>query len=188
MTGHRHFDIHSSDHPLRKGVKRGQRSGPDLHPLRRRGLRAQNLVEFALFALILLAFTGGIVGFGAAFQTLIVISNAAREGARYGVRFGIEDTFPIDGIYELKEDDIENSVNTEIIHLLDTTDGVDVQSSCVCRNLDLSICPSPTACVSEETLRVMVTITISQTNIPIGYGDYRFGIDEIRRDMEMMIP
>ena len=72
---------------------------------------------------------GGIVGYAAAYQTLIVLSNAAREGARYGVRFGIEDTFPVDGIYELKEDEIEDIVKTEILYLLDNPDAINVPLS-----------------------------------------------------------
>jgi len=89
MTGHRHFNIYSNEHPLRKGVKRGQRSSHALHPLRRQGFRAQDLVEFALIFPVLMLFVFGIIDFGRVFHVLIVISNAAREGARYGMAYGI---------------------------------------------------------------------------------------------------
>lgn len=48
--------------------------------------RGQSLVEFALVAMLLLSLVGGVVDFGGAFHHYIIITNAAREGARYGSR------------------------------------------------------------------------------------------------------
>ena len=48
--------------------------------------RGQSLVEMALVATLLLSFVGGIVDFGSAFHHYIIITNAAREGARQGSR------------------------------------------------------------------------------------------------------
>ncbi len=48
----------------------------------RRGERGANLIEFALSAVVLLMLIAGVVDFGGAFQNYIIITNAAREGAR----------------------------------------------------------------------------------------------------------
>ncbi|HKY32827.1 MAG TPA: TadE/TadG family type IV pilus assembly protein [Candidatus Polarisedimenticolia bacterium] len=50
--------------------------------MRRRAGSGQNLVEFALVAVMLLAVLLGIVEFGRAWMTFQVITNASREGAR----------------------------------------------------------------------------------------------------------
>jgi Flp pilus assembly protein TadG len=46
----------------------------------------QSLVEMALVTMLLLSLVGGIVDFGGAFHHYIIITNAAREGARQGSR------------------------------------------------------------------------------------------------------
>lgn len=51
------------------------------------GERGQTLVEFALVLLLLLLLLAGVVDLGRAFHSYIVITNASREGARYGSRF-----------------------------------------------------------------------------------------------------
>ena len=45
--------------------------------------RGQSVVEMALVATLLLSLVGGVVDFGSAFHHYIIITNAAREGARY---------------------------------------------------------------------------------------------------------
>ena len=52
--------------------------------------RGQELVEFAFVFLILVLFIFGAVDLGRVFYTVIVVSNAAREGARYGIVYGTE--------------------------------------------------------------------------------------------------
>jgi Flp pilus assembly protein TadG len=52
----------------------------------RRNERGANLAEFAIIAPLLLLLVVGVADFGRAFQTYIVITNAAREGARMGAR------------------------------------------------------------------------------------------------------
>ena len=49
-----------------------------------RGSQGQSLVEFALLIPILALILVGVFDLGRAFHALITISNAAREGARYG--------------------------------------------------------------------------------------------------------
>ena len=49
--------------------------------------RGQSSVEIALVLPVLLLMLAGLVDFGRAFQAYIVVTNAAREGARYGSLF-----------------------------------------------------------------------------------------------------
>jgi hypothetical protein len=44
--------------------------------------RGSNLIEMSFVMIIILALVGGVVDFGGAFEQYIVITNAAREGAR----------------------------------------------------------------------------------------------------------
>lgn len=53
----------------------------------RRANRGQGVVEMALALFILVFLLIGIVDIGRAFHHYMVITNAAREGARYGSRF-----------------------------------------------------------------------------------------------------
>lgn len=48
-------------------------------------LRGQSLVEFALLLPLLLLIVLGVADLGRAFQALIAVTNASREGARQGV-------------------------------------------------------------------------------------------------------
>ncbi len=48
--------------------------------------RGQDLLEFAVSALVLLMLLAGIADFGGAFQQYIIVTNAAREGARFASR------------------------------------------------------------------------------------------------------
>jgi len=52
---------------------------------KKRRSRGQGLVEFALILPILLLIVLGLIEFGRAFFIYTVVSNAAREGARYGI-------------------------------------------------------------------------------------------------------
>ncbi len=45
----------------------------------------QELVEFAIVAWLLILIAFGVIDLGRAFHAAVVISNAAREGARYGM-------------------------------------------------------------------------------------------------------
>ncbi len=47
--------------------------------------KGQSLVEFALILPVLLLLVFGIIEFGRALNTYLIISNASREGARYAV-------------------------------------------------------------------------------------------------------
>jgi len=49
-------------------------------------------VEFAMLAPLLLLIIGGIIDFGHAYYIKQVVTNASREGARYGVTFSVNAT------------------------------------------------------------------------------------------------
>lgn len=49
--------------------------------------RGQGLIEMALLAALLILLLAGVVDIGRAFNSYIVVTNASREGARYGSRF-----------------------------------------------------------------------------------------------------
>ena len=175
MTGHRQFNIHSSDHPLRKGVKRGQSESPELHPLKRLSLRAQNLVEFALVIPILIFFILGIFDFGRAFHVLIAISNAAREGVRYGVGPGMDRSDP--SLFITLDDEIKAAAVQEAGNFNLKLKTGDVAVSC------------PNTCIGEQNLQVTVSFTFTPFFVtPI--FDILFPSPDftIVRDMEMMIP
>lgn len=69
-------------------------------PQIRREDRGQALVEMALVVVLLLLLLLGIVDFGRAMHTYVVITNAAREGARYASHFP---HYP-DGIFSVVAD------------------------------------------------------------------------------------
>jgi len=60
-----------------------------VHRLKRilRGQRGANLIEMALVTTLLLLLFGGVVDLGRVFHSYIVVTNAAREGARMGSHF-----------------------------------------------------------------------------------------------------
>jgi len=191
VAGSKHPKTYTRNSVLRNGVNREHSGSFDLHPLRWRILRAQNLVEFALIFPVLVFLMIGVFDLGRAFYALIQISNAAREGVRYGVTIGLKDTtVPPDGIYEINDAGIKNAVKGEIGNFLDADKLVIPPPVCVCREPDPDpdplndLCPSPAPssdCVSEGTLRVFVEY--SYTTIFFPSGDFT-----LVRDMEMMIP
>ena len=168
MTGSQHPKTNIRNIALRKGVKRGQRRSPDLHPLRRGNLRAQNLVEFALIFPVLMLLLFGIIDFGRVFHVLIAISNAAREGARYGVIYGIDRS---GGVYTINESVIDAAAIQEAgnYNLKLTAD--QVTPSC------------PSSCGSGLPLRVVVAGTLKPIMTIVFNTDLTFV-----RDMEMVIP
>ena len=64
---------------------------PSRLKLMRRGERGQGLIEMALSLVLLLLLVAGVADFGRAFNNYIIITNASREGARYGSHFPLDD-------------------------------------------------------------------------------------------------
>ena len=141
---------------------------PYLHPLRRGSLSAQDLVEFALVFPVLMLLLFGVIDFGRIFHVLIAISNAAREGARYGMMYGIDTA---GGIYTINESVIDAAAIQEAgnFNLQLTAD--QVTPSC------------PSSCGSGLPLRVVVTDTVKPIMSIVFNTDLTFV-----RDMEMVIP
>ena len=89
-------------------MKRRPGKGLALHPLKCKCWRAQNLVEFAIAVPIFILFAFGAIDLARVFHAVIAISNAAREGARYGISYGINRDD-----YSIKETDIINATLAE---------------------------------------------------------------------------
>ena len=191
MAGQEKVEKTKISHVAQKGENYGLKKKSGLHLSEWCYSRAQELVEFALIFPVLVFLVIGVFDLGRAFHALIQISNAAREGVRYGINNGIDDnTIPPDGIYETIDNDaITNIVKQEVGNFLDADELV-VNSGCVCSEPDPDpdpandLCPSDPSippCVSEARLRVVVEYS---------YNTIFFPIDELTlvRDMEMMIP
>ncbi|HEY7465476.1 MAG TPA: TadE/TadG family type IV pilus assembly protein [Dehalococcoidia bacterium] len=104
---------------------------------RRHGQRGQSLLEFALVLPIFLLFVMGTVDFGWALRNYITATNAAREGARYGVTGAISN-------------DIKSRVVARSSGLLQTSDVK------VCRG---TTCDSGLSNTDSSTVIVKATYT-----------------------------
>jgi len=133
-------------------------------------LRAQDLVEFALIFPVLMLFIFGIVDFGRAFHVLIAISNAAREGARYGIGPGMDRNDPL--LFIPLDNEIKAAAVQEAGNFNLKLAATDVTVSC------------PNTCIEEQNLRVVVNYTFTPIFDILIPGS---GITFVR-DMEMMIP
>lgn len=83
-----------------------------VHRLKRilRGQRGANLIEMALVTTLLLLLFGGVVDLGRVFHSYIVVTNAAREGARMGSHFpDRDDLIRAAAIQEAAESGVELS-------------------------------------------------------------------------------
>ena len=72
----------------------------------RRRERGQSLVETAIVFPILLLLLAAVVDFGRAFDAYIVLTNAAREGARWG---SVNPELPLDDVRQIVMDDVLGS-------------------------------------------------------------------------------
>ena len=177
MTGLQHPKTYTRNSLLRKGVNCGHRKSPDLHPLRRQCIRAQNLVEFALIFPVLMLFVFGVIDFGRVFHVLIAISNAAREGARIGTLYNIGP----DGL--MNETMIRQAATQEAGNFSLKLTDEQIIPSCVCLDPDPLICPNTDDCKKGQTLRVEVNYNFAP------FTGIFFDTDLfLVRDMEMMIP
>ncbi len=124
----------------------------------RRSKRGQSLVEIALILPILLIILFGIMEFGRVFHSYLVITHAAREGARYGIiskdaaqiKQKVQDASP--GI-TLDLSDIDVNPSTNLTAGVPLTISVEYQ-------LDLftpvlaDIIPNPIVISTSSTMRV----------------------------------
>jgi Flp pilus assembly protein TadG len=134
-------------------------------PEGRRDPAGQEAVEFALLLPLLLLILFGILDLGRLFHAAITITNAAREGARYGIEH------PAD------TGDIEAAVQAEAAGT-----GIDLTDTAIS---DIAVsCPDGGACSSGLPLRVDVAYTL-QLIVPGILGRSEVLVESYA---EMMIP
>jgi Flp pilus assembly protein TadG len=122
--------------------------------------RGQGLVEFAIILPLLVLVIVGVFDVGRAFHALITVTNAAREGARYGILYAPND---LEGIRNAVQREAQNS-------------GITLVRDQITRD-----CPGGT-CESGEAVTVTVTFDFEPI---LGF----FGGDlTITRSIEMYLP
>jgi len=148
--------------------------------------RGQELVEFAFVFLVLVLFIFGAVDLGRVFYTAIVVSNSAREGARYGIVYGLElddltDTLVLSPKLPIEDRglDIKNAVKREAQGAQITIQDADIDIVCIATLPD-----TPGDCEQGKPLRVTVTHNFTPFLTWI-LGQPTLAI---RRAVEMMIP
>lgn len=120
---------------------------------RSRRSRGQSLVEFALVVPVFLMIAFGTIDFGLAFDSSLTITNAAREGARYGV------TDPTTSAIQARVREVAGRLNNSSL-------GISVS----CRTAAGAACPGGMAgAVSGTTLVVTVNYSYSMLT-PIAFG------------------
>lgn len=86
-------------------------------PERRSRERGQSLVETAIVVPVLLLLLAAVIDFGRAFDAYIVLTNAAREGARFG---SVRPTIDVAQVKQIVVDDVLGS-GTNVTHMDDFT-------------------------------------------------------------------
>lgn len=133
------------------------------------GHSGQDLAEFAIIFPLLLLIIFGVLDLGRGFFSAITIANAAREGARYAIAYGLTydlatDTF-IPETAEIKSQVIREAADAGL-----TLDPADITVVC------------PTGCGPGEDIRVSVSY---QFNLLL---DVILPDITINRHAEMMVP
>jgi Flp pilus assembly protein TadG len=144
--------------------------------------KGQSLVEFALVIPLLVLVIAGLFDLGRAFYSLITITNAAREGARYGT-------------LNVNWDEVTKSYMADTQGICDAT-WREAQSSGINLNYNeiLISCNTDVSCSSSGTTAITcprtqpITVTVSYN-----YDDIIFqfivpdGI-QLQRQVEMLVP
>lgn len=133
--------------------------------------RGQDLIEFALVLPLLFLFLFGALDFGRAFFSYIVITNAAREGARYGISDGLTIN-PVTKDYL-----IETSMVVSMVRREASQSGVDLSTA----NISVT---TPEGLAAGRVLRVGIELPFR----PILTGFISSSNLTIRRAVEMLIP
>ena len=171
MTGPGLKSIQPFQSDLMGGVNRGSNFQPGLHSPGGRFQRGQELIEFALTFPLFLLFIYGIVEMGRFFHVMIAISNAAREGARYGMAYGINRG--VGNVYTLDENVVDSAAVKEAGNFDLKLTASQVAASCI-----------PSTCVPGGRLRIVVNYTFRPMTDMIFP---RAGIN-LEQDMEMVVP
>lgn len=139
--------------------------------------RGQDLVEFALVVPVLFLFVFGILDLGRVFHVLIAISNAAREGARYGMAYGI--TRSVGNVYSINEPIIDAAAVQEATNL-----GLKLTAAQVTPTCQTDSDPTPETCGPGVRLRVQVVYNYR----PIFFMVFPSTGFNMLREVEMVIP
>jgi Flp pilus assembly protein TadG len=129
----------------------------------------QDLIEFALVVPLLVLFVFGTLDLGRLFYGLIVVTNAAREGARYGISNGM---LVSDGIFIPKVNEIIGAARQE------------AASSGVSLNDSIIEVTCPQGCDSGNALKVSVQYNFT----PFITGILNDSSLTVTRSVEMMVP
>lgn len=140
--------IHSKIWPARKGKARVRRE------------RGQSLVETAVVVPILLLLIAAVIDFGRAFDTYIVLTNAAREGARFA---SLANPLTESEIRDLVYDDVVGS-------------GTNIT--------DMSSFDKNT--ITLEASTDVVTVTVPYT-MSMWFGGF-IGLDQVRLEKSAVMP
>lgn len=127
---------------------------PPTRPSRVHLRAGQDLVEFAIIIPLLFIFIFGVIDFARLFHALVVVHNAAREGARYGSLYGLDQVVVQNGsdYYEIQTADVQAVVRNEASNL-----GLNMNEAGVAISVT---CPTHTPnnhCSSGERLRVVLS-------------------------------
>ena len=136
--------------------------------------RGQALVEFALVLVVLLLLAFGVMDLARIFHSTIVITNATREGTRYGTRYPDE----INQMCIIARDEAEDAgLDLELAQIaVSCTDGIAITRSCTGAVTN--------TCDSGLPLRVTVS---HEFNLVSGIM-FSGGPVTITRFSEMMVP
>jgi Flp pilus assembly protein TadG len=137
----------------------------------RRRERGASLVELSLVLFILILLVAGVIDFGRAFNSYVVITNASREGARYASRRAPGPTLPASNY----KDGILGAVMQE-------TAG----SSVALKNDNIEIDPDPVDETAAEPGQP-ITVTVNYTVPTIIAEIAGFGELPLRADTTMVI-
>lgn len=140
------------------------RGGENAMKWKLRNEKGQNLVEMALVMMLLLLLLAGAVDIGRAFHDYIIITNAAREGARRGARLPCTPT-----VYTAYKGQITNAAIAEAAN-----SGVTLSSGNVLvyiGNTPMAGCPSANAEIKvtvNYTFSTILGSIIGQNSFPLG--------------------
>jgi Flp pilus assembly protein TadG len=126
---------------------------------------------------VLALFVFGVLDVARIFHALIAISNAAREGARYGMAYGI--TRSVGNVYSINETIIDNATIQEAANL-----GVTLAANQVTPTCQINPDPAGETCGPGVRLRVEVTYNFR----PILAIVFPSSGLNLRRNVEMVVP
>lgn len=100
---------------FRAGVNCVRRVRRNLPPLKLFGASGQELVEFAIIIPVLILFAFGVLDLARTFHAIIALTNAAREGVRYGMTSGFDSNYNLNSakVIEYTCKELNNEFNIQ---------------------------------------------------------------------------